>query len=377
MSRRRTFLYNGIMKTLIEDIKTGQFKNVYLLYGEETYLIRQYREKLKAALTTEGDTMNTAFFSGKDTDPKELIDLSETMPFFAERRCIFVDGSGFFKKSTEELASYMEEIPTTTCFVFTEQEVDRRGKLYKQVKKAGRAVEFKRQPEKVLMQWILGRLGREGKKITRSVMELFLSRTGNDMELIDQEIEKARAGEPCFILEVANNQLICFIGIIILWVTGCAKPKTSLKAVDWNTMWVLNFALVVAAAVNSSGTGSFVADLVLELCGAESASYVVVLIAVCLIGGVLTQVMSNTATNAMFGPICISIALSLGISPLALCIPVMIIVNCAVISPLGSPCMTVALVGGYRAKDYLVVGLPLMFILIASGVLGGLLLYGI
>ena len=179
------------------------------------------------------------------------------------------------------------------------------------------------------------------------------------------------------LLEIADNQLICFIGVIILWVTGCAKPKTSLKAVDWNTMWVLNFALVVAAAVNSSGTGSFVADLVLKLCGAENASYVVVLIAVCLIGGVLTQVMSNTATNAMFGPICISIALSLGISPLALCIPVMIIVNCAVISPLGSPCMTVALVGGYRAKDYLVVGLPLMFILIASGVLGGLLLYGI
>lgn len=210
MSRRRTFLYNGIMKTLIEDIKTGQFKNVYLLYGEETYLIRQYREKLKAALTTEGDTMNTAFFSGKDTDPKELIDLSETMPFFAERRCIFVDGSGFFKKSTEELASYMEEIPTTTCFVFTEQEVDRRGKLYKQVKKAGRAVEFKRQPEKVLMQWILGRLGREGKKITRSVMELFLSRTGNDMELIDQELEKLL----CYamdrdVIEAADVEAIC------------------------------------------------------------------------------------------------------------------------------------------------------------------------
>ena len=55
----------------------------------------------------------------------------------------------------------------------------------------------------------------------------------------------------------------------------------------------------------------------------------------------------------------------------------MIIVNCAVISPLGSPCMTVALVGGYRAKDYLIVGLPLMFILIGSGVLGALLLYGL
>lgn len=181
----------------------------------------------------------------------------------------------------------------------------------------------------------------------------------------------------CFIMEVTNNQLVCFIGIIVLWVSGCAKPKESLKAVDWNTMWVLSFALVVAAAVNTSGTGAYIADLVLTACGAENASYTVVLIAVCLIGGVLTQVMSNTATNAMFGPICISIALSLGISPLALCVPVMVLVNCAVISPLGSPCMTVALAGGYRAKDYLYVGLPLMLILIPTGIIGALLIYGI
>ena len=86
-------------------------------------------------------------------------------------------------------------------------------------------------------------------------------------------------------------------------------------------MWVLSFALVVAAAVNTSGTGAYIADLVLTGCGAENASYTVVLIAVCLIGGVLTQVMSNTATNAMFGPICISIALSLGISPLHCAFP--------------------------------------------------------
>lgn len=180
-----------------------------------------------------------------------------------------------------------------------------------------------------------------------------------------------------FILKLADNQLICFIGIIILWVTKCAAPKQSLKAVDWNTMWVLSFALVVASAVNSSGTGAYIANVVLTACGAENASYAVVLIALCVIGGVLTQVMSNTATNAMFGPICVSLALSLGITPLALAIPVMVVVNCAVISPLGSPCMTVALAGGYRAKDYLYVGLPLMLILIPCGIVGSLLIYGI
>lgn len=181
----------------------------------------------------------------------------------------------------------------------------------------------------------------------------------------------------CFILKVADNQLICFIGILVLWITRCAAPKESLKAVDWNTMWVLSFALVVAEAVNVSGTGAYIANFVLNACGAEEASYVVVLIVLCIVGGVLTQFMSNTATNAMFGPICVSLAISLGISPLALCIPVMVVVNCAVISPLGSPCMTVALAGGYRPKDYLAVGIPLLAFILPCGIIGSLLIYGI
>jgi DNA polymerase-3 subunit delta len=198
------------MKSLQEDIKTGNFKHVYLLYGEETYLIRQYRDKLRAAMTVAGDNMNTAEFEGKDINAKELIDLSETLPFFAERRVIFVENSGFFKKSAEELADYMGELPDTSYFIFTESEVDKRGKLFKQVKKYGSVVEFKRQTESVLMQWILGRLNREGKKITRPVMELFLSKTGNDMELIEQELEKLL----CYtlekeVIEEADVEAIC------------------------------------------------------------------------------------------------------------------------------------------------------------------------
>ena len=38
------------MQQINEDIKSGQFKQMYLLYGEEAYLRRQYRDKLKEAL---------------------------------------------------------------------------------------------------------------------------------------------------------------------------------------------------------------------------------------------------------------------------------------------------------------------------------------
>lgn len=198
------------MKTLQEDLKTGNFKHIYLLYGEEAYLVRQYRDRLRDSLCVEGDTMNTSVFSGKDIRPASLIDLSETMPFFAERRVIFVENSGFFKKSPEDLATYLGELPETTYFIFVEEEVDKRGKMYKQVKKFGSVVEFKRQTDAVLMQWILGKLKKENKRITRPVMELFLDKTGTDMELITQELEKLL----CYtmekdVIEAADVEAIC------------------------------------------------------------------------------------------------------------------------------------------------------------------------
>ena len=198
------------MKTLQEDLKTGNFKHIYLLYGEEAYLVRQYRDRLRDSLCVEGDTMNTSVFSGKDIRPASLIDLSETMPFFAERRVIFVENSGFFKKSPEDLAAYLGELPETTYFIFVEEEVDKRGKMYKQVKKFGSVVEFKRQTDAVLMQWILGKLKKENKRINRPVMELFLDKTGTDMELITQELEKLL----CYtmekdVIEATDVEAIC------------------------------------------------------------------------------------------------------------------------------------------------------------------------
>ena len=46
------------MKNLNEDLKTGNIKQAYLLYGEEAYLKKQYRDRLTKAVLPEGDTVN-------------------------------------------------------------------------------------------------------------------------------------------------------------------------------------------------------------------------------------------------------------------------------------------------------------------------------
>ena len=53
------------MKRLQEDIKTGNFKKIYLLCGEEAYLRQQYKEKLIHALNPTEDTMNFSKYEGK------------------------------------------------------------------------------------------------------------------------------------------------------------------------------------------------------------------------------------------------------------------------------------------------------------------------
>ena len=172
------------MKSLNEDLKSGQLNNVYLLYGEEAYLKKQYRDKLRNAMISPDDNMNYAYYEGKGINVKEVIDLAETLPFFAERRVIVMENTGFFKTSSEELAEYIKELPDSTAIIFVEAEIDKRGKLYKAVQKKGRAVELGRQEEGTLLRWIAGNVKRENKQISENTIRHFLAKIGTDMENI-------------------------------------------------------------------------------------------------------------------------------------------------------------------------------------------------
>lgn len=178
------------MKTIDNDIKRQEFKNVYLLYGEERYLIRQYRDKLKNALASPDDTMNFSSFEGEDINVKEIIDLAETLPFFADRRVLLLEDTKLLKKGGEELGEYIEFMPETTCFIFVEEEVDKRSKLFKAILKSGNAVEFGKQTDETLMKWVGSRISKEGKNITQAAYQSFISKTGTDMQNIDRELEK-------------------------------------------------------------------------------------------------------------------------------------------------------------------------------------------
>lgn len=178
------------MRILNEHIQKNEFKNVYLIYGPEVYLRKQYRDKLKNAMLKEADSMNYNYFEGKGIEVKTIIGLAETMPFFADRRVIVIENSGFFSSAQEELSAYIANIPETACLIFVEESADKRSRLFKAISQHGYAANMSSPDERTLKTWIAGLLKREGRKISEGTVMKFLSTVDNNMENIKQELEK-------------------------------------------------------------------------------------------------------------------------------------------------------------------------------------------
>lgn len=177
------------MKNIKEHIKLNQFKPAYLLYGSENYLKKLYKDKLKSAIMAGSDDMNYSYFEGKGIDVAKVIGIANTLPFFSDKRLIIIENSGLFK-SQNDLADYIKEMPETTHIIFVESEIDKRNRLFKAVKDKGNVSEMNSMDEKNLKLWITSLLLKEQKKITEDSILYLISKTGTDMENIQNEVEK-------------------------------------------------------------------------------------------------------------------------------------------------------------------------------------------
>ncbi|MGN0161399.1 MAG: DNA polymerase III subunit delta [Lachnospiraceae bacterium] len=178
------------MKILRENIKDKRFKRCYLLYGEERYLCRYYKNQLKQAIT-DGDDMNYSYYDGKGINTGEVIDTGETLPFFAERRLIVIEDSGLFKSGCDDkFLEYVRNIPEYLTIVFVEKEVDARNRLYKAVSQNGYVSEMKPQGEADLKTWVTKILASQNRQIDGRTMQLLLEYAGSSMDNIYSEVEK-------------------------------------------------------------------------------------------------------------------------------------------------------------------------------------------
>ncbi|MBO5330221.1 MAG: DNA polymerase III subunit delta [Anaerotignum sp.] len=184
------------MKELKKQWKNGEFGRCYLLFGAETYLLKDYETALEKALLPEGtEMMNHDIFEEKRATAAAIMDAAETFPFLNEKRLVTVKNSEFFQKGGrkeegEKLKEFLADIPESTCLLFIEEKVEKTSALYKAVVKHGQAVEFKKLTEKDLGTWIKKLCKDNQKQMSESVLGLFLQTVDHDMENMEGELLK-------------------------------------------------------------------------------------------------------------------------------------------------------------------------------------------
>lgn len=186
----KTSEFKAKNKEIAKDISSENFRHCYLVYGEEAYLKNQVRDNLKKALLGMGDAMNMTVYRGKDIKPLEVIDMAETMPFFAQRRVIVIEDSGLFKSGCPELADYIKSPSETAFFLFVESDVDKRKDMYKAANAKGLTIECDTPDMADLRQWVANRLKINGLKVTTGTIDFFFERVGTDMSNASNELEK-------------------------------------------------------------------------------------------------------------------------------------------------------------------------------------------
>ena len=97
------------------------------------------------------------------------------------------------------------------------------------------------------------------------------------------------------------------IGAILLILTGVISEKQAIKSIDMQTIFLFGGTLSLAKALEVTGAGEKIAEVVIGLIG-ENSSPFLLLVVVFVLACVMTNFMSNTATTALLVPISISIA---------------------------------------------------------------------
>ena len=152
------------------------------------------------------------------------------------------------------------------------------------------------------------------------------------------------------------------IGAIILVLVGVLSEKEALASIDLKVVFLFGGSLTLAKALDTTGAGELIADKIVGLLGADP-NPIVLLLVIFIVTCALTNFMSNTATTALMIPIAVSLANNLGADPRAVVIATVIAGSCAYATPIGMPANTMVVgLGGYKFKDYVKSGLPLILV---------------
>ena len=203
------------VRSIIEEVKAGSFKPVYLLMGEEPY----YPEKVCAAIIDKclqewEKDFNELICYGADVDADAVITAARRFPMMADRQLVVVKEAQAMK-SLEDLALYCQKPLDSTVLVILLHgaSVDKRKALYKTVLKQGVIVESLPLRDYETEKWVVSFYEERGLQIDPEGARLLVESAGTDLGKIAVETEKLLKNLPEGVKSISAEDIERNVGI--------------------------------------------------------------------------------------------------------------------------------------------------------------------
>jgi di/tricarboxylate transporter len=161
---------------------------------------------------------------------------------------------------------------------------------------------------------------------------------------------------------------LAVIGATVVMLTGCVDPEDAFDAIDWRILFLIFGMLGLSQGLDNTGAAATVVEFIVGLTGGLGP--LAALAAVYLFTSLLTEMISNNAVAVLVGPIVIAMAVQLGYDPRPFIMAVMFAASASFATPIGYQTNTFVYgAGGYRFRDFVVVGMPLNLLFAVVAVL--------
>lgn len=191
------------IENLEKELKNGELQSLYLLYGEELFLLETILKKIKSLFGEAIKGIN--YIHIDETNYHELIANIETPSFGYEKKLIIVRNTGLLKKEgkrknaelanvREKLNTYLKEnidiINTSVVLVFVEEEVDSKQNLYATIEKLGTVCKFDYQKPIQIEKRMKAICNGYKVEIEDNTLRYFIECCGTNMQDLINEIRK-------------------------------------------------------------------------------------------------------------------------------------------------------------------------------------------
>ncbi|MEW6509349.1 MAG: DNA polymerase III subunit delta [Bacteroidota bacterium] len=177
---------------LKRELKRGSVRPVYVLYGDEDFLMDEALESIMTLALAGADRgFNLDVMHGADADGRDIVARASSFPMMAERRVVAVrEADKLGTRDAELVSAYVDHPSISTCLILAGTKPDFRRRPFSTVRKEGGAFEFKPLRERDIAEWIAGRVAQEGRTIASEGASLLTASVSSSLRDLRNELDK-------------------------------------------------------------------------------------------------------------------------------------------------------------------------------------------